>query len=165
MRKEQCIHENILLCLDRTYTAISRISQAIGTELQSLSVIGSPIAWLFAQSVREAENGFSVTGGVFNYSAEIRFPETRHSATVKFQFAVTAILFFLVWRDSVVSLTSWNTRLPEEPCWLYALIALQQHSTLPGGCHPTAWELVELKMLNISDCTRIGISILTSAAD
>ena len=72
----------------RTYTAISRIGQSIGNELQSLSVIGSPIAWLFAQSVQGAENGFTVTGGVFNYTAEIRFPETRHSATVNFQFMV-----------------------------------------------------------------------------
>ena len=38
--------------------------------------------------------------------------------------------FFLVWRDSGVSLMSRISRLPEQPYWLYASIALQKHSPL-----------------------------------
>lgn len=65
---------------------LPRISPEIGFDLQSLSVIGSPIAWLFGQSFQSAENGFSVTGGRFNYSAEISFAASRHTASVSLRF-------------------------------------------------------------------------------
>ncbi len=51
--------------------------------------LSTPIAWLFAQPVQGAENGFSVTGGIFNYTAEIKFPDTQHSAQVKIVFKVS----------------------------------------------------------------------------
>ena len=38
---------------------------------------------------------------------------------------------FLVWWDSGVSLKGRIFRLPEKPCWLYTMIALQQHSSFP----------------------------------
>lgn len=34
----------------------------------------------------KSQNGFSVTGGKFNYSAEVRFPKTRDIARVKMTF-------------------------------------------------------------------------------
>ena len=40
---------------------------------------------------------------------------------------------FLVWRDPGVSLKGQTSRLPGQPCWLYAYIALQQHSPLPSS--------------------------------
>ena len=36
--------------------------------------------------------------------------------------------FFLVRRNSWVSLMGRISRLPEQPCWLYVLIVLEQHS-------------------------------------
>ncbi len=72
----------------RTYTAISRVPESIGTAMQSLTAVGSPIAWLFAQPVGGggSKNGFELSGGVFNYTATIRYPQSGHSATIKFQF-------------------------------------------------------------------------------
>ena len=47
-------------------------------------------------------------------------------------FALTYFLFyFLVSRDSGVSLKGRISRLPEQTCWLYGLITLQRHSPLP----------------------------------
>ena len=48
------------------------------------------------------------------------------------------------------------SHLPEQSCWLYVLIA---QKILSIG------KLVELKMPDLCDCTRLGISILVSAAD
>ena len=44
---------------------------------------------------------------------------------------------FWFWRDSGVSLKGQISRLPEQPCWLYALIALQQHSPLRSRFYPS----------------------------
>jgi nidogen (entactin) len=59
----------------------------VGQDIQSLTVIGTPIAWLFAlPTSNSAQNGFTITGGKFNYTAEVKFPATGHSATVKMTF-------------------------------------------------------------------------------
>ena len=67
-----------------------RIPKIIGEDLQSLTVIGTPIAWLFALPANEnpqSQNGFTITGGVFNYTAEIKFPKKiDHSAKITMQF-------------------------------------------------------------------------------
>jgi hypothetical protein len=54
--------------------------------LQSLTPVGTPIAWLFAKPIEGAKNGFALTGGVFNYTAVVKFPQTGHSTTVKLRF-------------------------------------------------------------------------------
>ena len=64
--------------------------------------------------------------------------------------------FFFVWRDIGVSPKGRISHLPEQSCWLYVLIA---QKILSIG------KLVELKMPDFCDCTRLGISILVSAAD
>ena len=40
-------------------------------------------------------------------------------------------------RDTVFSLKGRISRLPKQPCWLYALIALQQHSALLRKLYPS----------------------------
>ncbi len=73
----------------RVYTALSRVPPSVGTEMQSLSALGSPIAWLFAKPLSSegaASNGFALTGGRFNYTAEVAFPRTGHSVTISLQF-------------------------------------------------------------------------------
>ena len=57
--------------------------------MRGLTPLGSPIAWLFAQSIQGSENGFDITGGKFNYTAEVTFPDTGHAATIKFNFNVS----------------------------------------------------------------------------
>ena len=45
----------------RTYTAISRIPPSVGTAMQALTPIGTPIAWLFARRMGEgARQGFPI---------------------------------------------------------------------------------------------------------
>ena len=40
-------------------------------------MIGTPIAWLFAKPENEdSQNGFTATGGKFNYTAEVLFPQS-----------------------------------------------------------------------------------------
>ena len=62
--------------------------QQLGQDLQLVTPISTPIAWLFAQPLQGAENGFSLTGGVFNYTADLRFMDSGHSAQVRFVFKV-----------------------------------------------------------------------------
>ena len=54
--------------------------------MQSLTAIGNPVAQLYAKPKNGGVNGFSLTGGVFNYTADIRFKGTGNRATLKFVF-------------------------------------------------------------------------------
>ena len=54
--------------------------------MQSLSAIGNPVAWLFAEPKNGGVNGFTLTGGIFNYTADIKFHGTGNRATLKFVF-------------------------------------------------------------------------------
>ncbi|XP_066245508.1 nidogen [Euwallacea similis] len=60
----------------RAYTAISKIPESIGGDVQTLQILGSVIGYLFAQPIRGALNGFSKTGGQVNHSATITFLNT-----------------------------------------------------------------------------------------
>ena len=62
----------------------SRLPPELGFDLQGVTPIGSPIAWLFSQPMQGADNGFSVTGGQFNYTAKATFGDTGETITVKF---------------------------------------------------------------------------------
>ena len=66
---------------------ILRIPKKLGEDIQSLTVIGTPIAWLFAKTqTKDSKNGFTSTGGKFNYTAEVRFPETGDIARIFMKF-------------------------------------------------------------------------------
>ncbi len=55
----------------------------MGEDIQALTLIGTPIAWLFSLPENdESRNGFSVTGGKFNYTAEVKFPKSGDSARI-----------------------------------------------------------------------------------
>ncbi|VVC93154.1 unnamed protein product [Leptidea sinapis] len=60
----------------RSYTALTQIPLSLGNSLQLLSVFGSVVGWLFAKPSDNVKNGYQLTGGVFNHTAEIHFPET-----------------------------------------------------------------------------------------
>ena len=47
------------------------------------------ISWLFARPQGGGQNGFSITGGVLNYTAEVTYPETGDKLNILFQFKVT----------------------------------------------------------------------------
>lgn len=70
----------------RTYTALSRIPAAVGSDLQSLLAVGDVIGWLFAKARSGLPNGFQLTGGRFNSTAEVSFPQTSHAITISQQF-------------------------------------------------------------------------------
>ena len=46
----------------RAYTAVSKINDRLGYDLQTLSLLGTVIGWLFSVSVKGAPNGFQFTG-------------------------------------------------------------------------------------------------------
>ena len=70
-----------------------------------------------------------------NQMASVKMKQTTHhviGSELHFQKFVS-----LVWRDSGVSLRGRISCLPVQPCWLYSLIALQQHSPLPRRFYPS----------------------------
>ena len=72
----------------RTYTAISRLGEGLGWQLQAAVPLGTVISWLFARPEGGGQNGFSITGGVLNYTAEVTYPETGDRLSILFQFKV-----------------------------------------------------------------------------
>ncbi|XP_018362024.1 PREDICTED: nidogen-2 isoform X2 [Trachymyrmex cornetzi] len=67
----------------RTYTALSRVSEEIGASFQLLGNLGGIIAWLFAKPVSDTENGYELTGGLFNHTAELNFPSSGDKVTIR----------------------------------------------------------------------------------
>ncbi|XP_011351557.1 nidogen-2 isoform X2 [Ooceraea biroi] len=66
----------------RTYTALSRVPEEIGASFQLLGNLGGVIGWLFAKPVSDTENGYELTGGLFNHTAELVFPATGDKVTI-----------------------------------------------------------------------------------
>ena len=73
---------NLCICL----VSYCRIDPKVGFDMQSLSAIGNPVAWLFAEPKNGGVNGFTLTGGIFNYTADIKFHGTGNRATLNFVF-------------------------------------------------------------------------------
>ncbi|XP_065209284.1 nidogen [Planococcus citri] len=70
----------------RAYVAISKVPSTVGIQLQFLYPITTMLNWLFAKPIGNGLNGFQITGGVLNHSAEIFYKETgdRISITQKY---------------------------------------------------------------------------------
>lgn len=83
---QQSFHSYVVTEDGRSYTALSRIPGSVGSDLRGLLPVGTPVGWLFAQPLRGALNGFGVTGGIFNYTAQVSFIETGHKAKIELQF-------------------------------------------------------------------------------
>ncbi|KAK9891601.1 hypothetical protein WA026_015561 [Henosepilachna vigintioctopunctata] len=66
----------------RAYTAISKIPESIGVDIQSLQILGSVIGYLFAKPIRGAINGYQLTGGVFNHTAQLFFHNTNQTIVI-----------------------------------------------------------------------------------
>lgn len=73
----------IVLDNGKTYTAISNIPDEIGNDVQSLEILGATIGWLFALPVGDSQNGYQLTGGIFNHSATVTFTNTSQTLTVR----------------------------------------------------------------------------------
>ncbi|XP_059095776.1 nidogen-like [Tigriopus californicus] len=84
--QDEDLHCYVVTDDGRTYTAISRVPSRIGPEMRGLTIMGGPIGWLFAQPMQGAQNGFDITGGIFNYTGTVTFPDTRHSVTINLRF-------------------------------------------------------------------------------
>ena len=50
--------------------------------------LGTVISWLFAHPEDGGQNGFSITGGILNYTAEVFYPETGDRVSILFEFKV-----------------------------------------------------------------------------
>ncbi|KAL0266614.1 UNVERIFIED_CONTAM: hypothetical protein PYX00_009108 [Menopon gallinae] len=70
----------------RSYTALSRVPINVGYDMQSLNILGTTIGWLFAKPMKGAMNGYQITGGVFNQTATITYPQTGHQLVLRQKF-------------------------------------------------------------------------------
>ncbi|XP_046738745.1 nidogen isoform X3 [Diprion similis] len=66
----------------RTYTAVSKIPEFIGSKSQLLNNLGDVLGWLFAKPIENTKNGYQITGGVFNMTASIIFTNTSDNVTI-----------------------------------------------------------------------------------
>jgi nidogen (entactin) len=67
----------------RAYTAISKISQSIGYDMQSLQILGGVIGWVFAKPNGDVVNGYHLTGGIFNHTVTINFTDTNQQIILR----------------------------------------------------------------------------------
>ena len=72
----------------RTYTAISGIPEEVGWDLAGVVPVGTAISWMFAKPSDGGQNGFSLTGGVLNYTTEVFYPDTGDRVRLVFEFKV-----------------------------------------------------------------------------
>ena len=54
--------------------------------MQGVVPVGTIISWLFAKPSDGGQNGFSLTGGILNYTAEVFYPDTGDRVSLGFQF-------------------------------------------------------------------------------
>lgn len=87
---DQDLHCYVVTKDGRTYTAISRVDRLIGFDAQALIPTGVPVAWLFSLPLMGSKNGFALTGGRFNYTADIQFLDSGHRSTVRMSYQVGA---------------------------------------------------------------------------
>ncbi|RZB39705.1 nidogen-1 [Asbolus verrucosus] len=73
----------IVMVDGRAYTAISKIPESIGFDIQSLQILGGVIGYVFAKPIRNALNAYQITGGVFNHTATLRFLNTSETIIIK----------------------------------------------------------------------------------
>lgn len=73
----------VVLDNGKAYTAVSNIPEGIGNDVQSLEILGATIGWLFSLPVNDAQNGYQLTGGIFNHTATITFTNTSQKLTVR----------------------------------------------------------------------------------
>lgn len=70
----------------RSYTALSPVPNEVGSDLLSLLAIGDVVGWLFAKTTPGVPNGFMLTGGTFNRTVDIEFPQTGDRVTINERF-------------------------------------------------------------------------------
>jgi nidogen (entactin) len=69
--QDEDLHSYVVTSDGRAYTAVSKMNETIGFDLQPLSIIGGVIGWLFARPTSSnAPNGYQLTGN-FNTSSKI----------------------------------------------------------------------------------------------
>ncbi|XP_047530090.1 nidogen [Vanessa atalanta] len=76
------IQAYVVVADGRTYTALSQAPPLLGSSLQLLTVLGGVLGWLFAKPSGTAKNGYQLTGGLFNHTADIYFPDSKDRVTI-----------------------------------------------------------------------------------
>ncbi|KAM7305145.1 nidogen-1 isoform X2 [Ixodes scapularis] len=77
-------HSYVVTGDGRSYTALSRVAPvSLASDLRALLTLADVVGWLFAlPQGTDAVNGFTLTGGEFNRTAEVRFKQTGHQVTI-----------------------------------------------------------------------------------
>lgn len=87
----------------RVYTGINQVPSSLGYDLQtSLVALGHVVGWLFAVKTNNAPNGFTLTGGVFNRTVDISFPQTGHRAVIMEQYLGLDVFNFLNFKVEIM---------------------------------------------------------------
>lgn len=118
----------ILMKDARIYTAILKIPPFMGPAAQILQIFVATKGWVFARPIRNALNGYQLTGGIFNHSATVSFPETGYEFTLRQKFLGLDVFDQLRVEADIIG------TLPELPSAKVTINEYQQQFTLtaPG---------------------------------
>lgn len=71
----------------RISTGMREMNRELVYDIQTAAVaINNALSWLFASRINNVPNGFTLTGGFFNRTAQLNFPQSGHGITLKEQY-------------------------------------------------------------------------------
>ena len=62
--RDEDLHSYVVTSDGRAYTAVSKVNESVGYDLQTLNAIGAVVGWMFARPSSEALNGYQLTGPI-----------------------------------------------------------------------------------------------------
>ena len=98
----------VILVDGRSYSALSPLPHAIGHLFQLVPNLGESVGFLFAKTADGRQNGYQLTGGVFNKTSTIRF-ESGETLEIRYEFKGLN-----VWDQLTVDMEI-NGQIPEVP--------------------------------------------------
>jgi nidogen (entactin) len=115
--RDEDLHSYVVTSDGRAYTAVSKVNESVGYDLQTLNAIGAVVGWMFARPSSEALNGYQLTGpthlhanhliniikvesnqlagGKFNFTSSVEFPQSGHRAVVEQRFLGVDVFNYL----------------------------------------------------------------------
>ncbi|XP_055332728.1 nidogen-like [Paramacrobiotus metropolitanus] len=85
--RDALMHNYVIINEGRVYVAYSPITSEVGHALQTILPMATIVGWMFALPENGVANGLTLTGGVFNHSATVKFTGSGQTVHVSQHFS------------------------------------------------------------------------------
>ncbi|KAF8381850.1 nid-1 [Pristionchus pacificus] len=156
----------------KVYTAVSKVPDTLGSSFLLLTPIGSLMGWLFAEAPEGAKNGFDITGGLFNRTANVHYDD-HYAVTINQQFAGRDIYHYfksttsihghipVLANDARVSFDNYEAKFTrEEPGFIRSLATV--HATVSERGTDRRMKMVVDEQIHYKECAQLAASLPSS---